>query len=280
MQDDLEKQFEGNVLLTVRDNRFAKPLFIDVELITLLWNEPHLVGFYIHLYYLQQLGLLSIAPDKKVAEVMGISYMSFLKYRDSLKKIGLINVTKNGTKCIVDLNQIDRLSKDDLKPPTNLDDFPNWMIKLQKKIQIITPEYAMKIQAIEKAKEEKIQQELLAREAVKKAKEKEKAKAKREEKRFPNEDYEIVLNAYKKYKGVGLLGPEINRAKRAIKQMFLAERRIKDIVDCMKFFHDNQRNEEYKWLQSWTIETVMKKIPEFVAGQLKSRTMEDDYKKY
>ena len=59
--------------------------------------------------------------------------------------------------------------------------------------------------------------------------------------------------------------------------MFLAQRSVKQIVDCMRFFSEHDRDEDYKWMQSWTIETVMKKIPEHIAGKLKARSMDDDY---
>lgn len=94
--------------------------------------------------------------------------------------------------------------------------------------------------------------------------------------KFPQADYEVVLDAYCKAKRIELAGPEIARIKHAIKQMFLAKRTPEQIVACIHFFKRYQSDERYKWMQHWTMETIMKKIPEFVGGTLKVQEMGDD----
>jgi hypothetical protein len=96
-------------------------------------------------------------------------------------------------------------------------------------------------------------------------------------KTFPKQDYDIVITAYKKYKGVGLVGPEVAYHLKAIKLMFQADRKVKEIVDFMKWLHDNEKNEETTWVKTWTIWTVQKKLPEFVAGKLNVKTVTDEY---
>jgi cellobiose-specific phosphotransferase system component IIB len=98
---------------------------------------------------------------------------------------------------------------------------------------------------------------------------------------FPNEDYNLVLDAFRKYKGVGLVGPEVLYHKRAIKLMFEAKHTPKEIIDFMKWLKENEKNEEQPWVKMWTIWTVQKKIPEFLGGKLKiSKTIEEEFPAY
>ena len=55
---------------------------------------------------------------------------------------------------------------------------------------------------------------------------------------------------------------------------------IYEIMDFMQWLHDNENNEEAPWVRTWTIWTVQKKIPEFLAGKLKTKSVEDEYPKY
>lgn len=96
-------------------------------------------------------------------------------------------------------------------------------------------------------------------------------------KRYPREDYQVVIDGYQKYKGIKLSGPEISPVYKAIKLMFQAGHKVKAVLDFMKWLHDNESNEEMPWVKLWTIWTVQKKMPEFVAGKLKSKTLDDDY---
>lgn len=98
-------------------------------------------------------------------------------------------------------------------------------------------------------------------------------------KTFPNEKYTQVLDAYQRLKGITLTGPEFNRPKKAIKEMFLAGKTVEQIIGCMEIFARFQNEEGFTWMRSWTMETVCKKMPEFVAGQLKPRELIDDLPK-
>lgn len=267
---------EKEQLIVLVDKRVGSPIFSDVEVAFLLMKlDAVLYGIYMKLLFLEQIEILNNTAQKQLAEILNISYPSFIQYRDALLKLDLLHVERKGRLDVIQFNQITRLTKEDLKTPHNVRDTESilkWIEKGAKKIQLITPDFLAN-QELEQAQ---IKFDGIV---VEKAKEivQKKAKAKKaEEEKFPKEDYAIVLNAYKRYKGVGLFGPEQYRAQHAVKQMFLAKRSVKQIVDCMKFFASVVDTEGYSWVRSWTLETVMKKMPEFVAGKLKAPEIGDD----
>lgn len=265
---------ETGIRLTGVDSRYKRPATVLLEALIILHDNTELLGLYTQLLFFQQIEILNHVVQEELASMLGLSYPTFNKYKTALEQLGLISL-EGGKLKVVYFNDVRQA--EEYKWPVDPKEKAKYLKKLKGMVVPVTPELLLQETKQQQETEAKLRVDAIIQEAVKNAKQKEKAKAKREEQRFPNEDYDIVLTAYKKYKGVGLLGPEVVRAKRAIKQMFLAQRSIKQIVDCMKFFHDNQRNEEMRWLQSWTLETVMKKMPEFVAGKLKVRTMDDDY---
>lgn len=273
--NDTALQDEKDVLWTVTDNRTGLDITTQFEVNLLLANHKELMGFYHQLIYYAQINILNFVKTQEIATLCGVTEKTFKTHREELEKLGIISVVTNNRRKEIKFNNVSRIPKFEL-PSSQLQWLP-YIEKIKSSLVAYTPQYFVEEQKKQNDQQAKIKVDAIIQDTLKKEREKAKAKAKREEQRFPNEDYDIVLTAYKKYKGVGLLGPEVIRAKRAIKQMFLAQRSIKQIVDCMKFFHDNQRNEEMRWLQSWTLETVMKKMPEFVAGKLKVRTMDDDY---
>jgi hypothetical protein len=100
-------------------------------------------------------------------------------------------------------------------------------------------------------------------------------------KTYPREDYNLVLEAFQRYKGIKLAGPEIPQQLKAIKMMFQAERKPQEIVNCMKWFYDHQDDEETSWARNWTIWTVQKKMAEFIAGKLGGSTsLDEEYPTY
>jgi len=104
------------------------------------------------------------------------------------------------------------------------------------------------------------------REKKEKKEKKENTIAKRKIEKFPKVDYVLVLNAYQKYKGVKLSGPEFLVPMRAIKTMFKAKRKPEEIISFMRWLNENE--EVIPWVRTWTIWTVQKKIAEFSAGKL------------
>lgn len=266
---------EKNVILTATDERKNNPIALTIEVFILLCNSGELFGFYISLIFLQQMKILNFRKQEDIALLLGVSLPTFNERRDGLVKLGLINLIRKGKNKHLILNGILSLSRFSI--PMEESKQLLWFEKMRKDIIILTPEKAKELELEDQKRMDQLFVDEIVHETKKEViKEIVEAK-KKEEKKFPSEDYAMVLNAFKKYKGVGLLGPEINRAKHAIKQMFLAQRTPKQIVDCMKFFSENIKKEEFKWLQSWTLETVMKKMPEYVAGKLKGARIEDDF---
>jgi len=95
--------------------------------------------------------------------------------------------------------------------------------------------------------------------------------------------YKEITDAYQQYKGIKLSGAEFGEVKRAIKTMIYSGRTKENIIDFMKWTsevcqHLKEGNQEYKnfeWLENWTILTIKRKMPEFLAGKLKVAGTED-----
>lgn len=92
--------------------------------------------------------------------------------------------------------------------------------------------------------------------------------------RFSKQDYQKVEQAYMKYKGIKPQGEEWLPIKKAIKTMFLSNRKPREIIACMKWMSEN---DFYKG--KWTIHTVVKKLPEFVSGQFQETVDVPEYAK-
>lgn len=95
-----------------------------------------------------------------------------------------------------------------------------------------------------------------------------------------NDEYRQVIDEYMKCKGIRLQGEEIKDTAYVIKKMFNSSRRPDEIIKFMTWLRSNENKEEYPWIKGWTINTVQKKIAEFVAGKLKVRTWEDEYPRF
>lgn len=248
---------------------------VKFEINTFLSDKNNLSGFYHNLFYYLCIKLLNSVSIEEIAKVMKIAVSTFNIYRDTLERFGLITIKQMGKNKIIVFNSVKNLRNFEL-PEKGYD---NYLEKKRKEIIIISPEYVKQQMDLYNTQQAQLRISGLVKDEVEKV-EKQKVEAKKkEEQKFPNENYEMVLSAFKKYKKVGLLGPEVVRAKHAIKQMFLAQRTPKQIIDCIYFFSEHQRDEDYKWLQSWTLETIMKKMPEFIGGQLKSHRIGDDIRK-
>lgn len=257
--------------ITVTNNKIID-LTIQKEVALFLADKPDVAGLYYTLEFLWSMGSLEFQTQLDIAKFIGYSENTYYKLRSRLVKLGLIQINKNGRRQTIQFNFVHRLSefsKIPVDPSKHFEFFKSYIPK----IKFDTPEI---INQTNKQSAQVLFDGIVKEKAQEMVKKKE-VRQKKEEARFPNEYYESVLNAFKKYKKIGLMGPEIVRAKKAIKQMFLADRSPKQIIDCMKFFADHNKEDEYKWLQNWTLETVMKKIPEFLGGQLKSNRMEDQY---
>lgn len=78
---------------------------------------------------------------------------------------------------------------------------------------------------------------------------------------FKKESYIQILKEYQSLKRIKLQGEEIKPVLRAIKSMFLSGRTMEQILDCMHWCAS-------EWPDKWTIFTVQRKLPEFVADKV------------
>ncbi len=259
--------------ITFRDDTTADPTF-TAEILILLLGRNNLTGFYVQLKVLSYLRFLNVLSQEEIRGFTGLSTATYNRYKKALIRIGLIGEVRQGHTKLVQFYPVTRLPY--IIRPKDPKDYAKWYKGLKQKIEILTPDKLVQLQLIEQKEQFQLHIEGIVDEKVKEKEEKRVEAKKKEEKKFPNEDYEIVLSAFRKYKRVGLIGPEVIRAKHAIKQMFLAQRTPKQITECIQFFAEHQGEEDYRWLSSWTLETVMKKMPEFLAGQLRSHRIGDD----
>lgn len=94
--------------------------------------------------------------------------------------------------------------------------------------------------------------------------------------KVPIEVYKEITDAYQKLKGIVLVGAEFSTIKRDIKTMLLSGRTKENIIEFMMFCSqickrieegDEDAEKEFGWFQNWTILTIKKKMPEFLAGK-------------
>lgn len=84
---------------------------------------------------------------------------------------------------------------------------------------------------------------------------------------FPKKNYTAVIEKYQSLKGITLQGKEFEPVQQSIKTMFMSQRAPNDIIACMQWLAAGKE----PWMANWTIDTVKKKLPEFM-GQNKSPT--------
>lgn len=90
---------------------------------------------------------------------------------------------------------------------------------------------------------------------------------------FKKELYNKVLKEYQSIKNIALCGNEFKPVQQSIKTMFMSGRTPEQIISCMKFMASD---DFYKY--HWTIDTVKKKLPEFLSKQLGDPEPEKIYK--
>lgn len=106
---------------------------------------------------------------------------------------------------------------------------------------------------------------------------------KRKEFKVKPEEYKEITDAYQRYKGIELSGAEFGEVKRAIKTMLYSGRTKENIIAFMRFCADvcqaikegdKDIEKRLGWLQDWTMLTIKRKMPEFLAGKFKK--VDDD----
>ena len=226
---------------------FTNDLTIQFETVLRLSDNPALLGFYTSLILLHQLQVVNLVNQDVLVDILGITKPTFTKRKKELCGRGLLEE-----------EQVGRYKKLILKVLPQLPHFdpPNTPVGMAKYL-----------------KEQRAN--------LGQTKELRTVRLEPKEKRFPANNYKVVLEAYKKYKGINIKGAEANIVKRAAKTMFKSERTVKNILDFMKWISENENKKGMEWLKSWTIWTVQKKMPEFVAKKLvvvkQDKELEDSY---
>lgn len=267
-------------------------LLLQFEQSLVLLGNPELFGFLSSLILLNQIGYIHFKTQKQLAEKIGFSEPTFISKRKKLEELGLIEIVDKGRRRIVNLKNLSRLKN--FKLPTNLDEQSKYIdnsrhfiIESAKNEASKDPKsdlsdniyiYNTNKSNIINNNNNNINNNINNNtESINNNN----VIAKEKKETFLREDYNLILEAYKKYKGVELMGPEIAYHMRAIKMMFQAMHKVQEIINFMKWLHDNQNNEETSWVRTWTIWTVQKKINEFVAGKLKvGKSLDEEYPEY
>ncbi len=99
--------------------------------------------------------------------------------------------------------------------------------------------------------------------------------AKRKDFKIPLADYKELVGAYQHFKGVTLCGAEFGPVKQAIKTMIYSGRTKDDIFRfmrwasgiCKDMVSDDKIERKFGWMKNWTIITIKRKLPEFLAGK-------------
>lgn len=261
---------------------------IQSEVALALSGNIELLGFYSFLKILKNSNVLENITQKEIAQVMNISFPTFISYRNKLEQLKFIEIEEKpkswGSEVIV-FTRVPRLSEKDIErweKTHGIEHKIKVLLELRQKIYPLTKQELEQQKILEQQKVEEIkQQELIEGLAKQKAHEivkKKEDKKKQEEKKYPAADYQSVIHAYKKYKGVGVAprSPDELRIRHAAKQMFKSGHKVGEIIQCLQFFKEHEGEEGFNWLNFWTIETVMKKMPEFKAGKLKVHSVFDD----
>lgn len=82
--------------------------------------------------------------------------------------------------------------------------------------------------------------------------------------RFSPVWYKQNVTDYQEIKGVTLSGPEFGEIQRTLKSIYKAGHKPEDVRALMKAFEQSKE----EWTDNWTIHTVARKLPEFLAGKL------------
>ena len=247
-----------NFFSSIQYKNLGGDVSVQFEAILSLMSDPKLLGFYISLIWMYQIGLDGFLTQKKVAELLGISKPTFIKYKNSLKKLGLIEIEDSGRGMVLRLKNFTRVKN--FYPPKETRKLLKYIDDTRKSLRVKGGNRQQNLlsHAIYTTTIPNTDTPITSTPSTVGA-----------NTRYPAEDYKIVIDGYMKYKGVRVAGPEQGQARRAIKTMFKAGRKVKEILDFMKWLSDNQDNPELVWVKTWTLWTVQKKMPEFVAGKLK-----------
>jgi len=255
---------------TVEEVQWLKPIVIPVEVITffhLTKNNPLLL-LYTQLVSLHQFGLLKGFKEKELARMLKISPEHFSKRCKELESLKLVAKTKKGVIVTIELTVPQTLifSKElrklltvkkniyygieekelDLLAKNLLNDIQKSTTKPLSLSSIYSNNYSKLNTVYSDNRGERII------------------------KRFPSADYQKVIDACAKLTKVERKGPELSKLKPPIRNMFLSGRTPEQIIRFMGWLRDHRNDPQFKWLRFWTMSTVERWLPDFLAGRLDS----------
>ena len=266
---------ETKILIeSVEDETKNKDITIQFEKVLTLLGQPELLGLMISLVFLDQIGFIQFKTQKRLAQVLGFSEPTFIRKRKILEQIGLLEVKEmpNSNRKRINLKFLSRIKN------FKLPDIPEKQVKyllscLDSLYSRETKEGQLRIEGLKNFKSSSIYKYILSTVINNNTSNNAKKVT------FPKADYDRVIKAFQRYKGVGLVGPEIPQHLRAVKTMFKAGRKPKEIIAFMKWLHDHEDDERTPWVKTWTIWTVQKKMAEFVAGKLKLKNLTQEFER-
>lgn len=238
-------------IVDVRFDNANRDLVVQNELILVLFKKSELLGLYVAILWATQIGLTRQITQKQLAEYLGLTEPTYIKRRRELEKCGLLEVKSDGMQRIYIFKYVSRIPVFD--PPKKLREINSYLAKMAASIRI----------GDERNKQLSFTPSVpkVTREPVK---------------RFPKEQYDKVLSAFMRCKEIELLGAERNVALRATKTMFQSGRTVEQIIQCMEWLKSVQGDPDYAWARLWTMWTVQKKLPEFLAGKLQTKPKLED----
>ena len=263
----MESMKEKNILIQqVNDDAISRDITLQFEKLIILLGRPDLIGLLLSLLLLNQIKYINFKTQKHLAKVIGFSEPTFIRKRKELEDLQIIKIIDKDNRRIIDLNFLSRLKffKLPKDPVKQLD----YLVRIKKTIIPISEKEAqMSLSSSIYIYNNINNNNNIYTKKIKKMK-------------FPKEDYDLVLQAFKKYKGVALYGPEVAQHLRAIKTMFKSNHKPKEVIDFMKWLSAHEQDRNTPWVKNWTIWTVQKKLSEFLAGKLQVRSLEDQYPIY
>lgn len=222
-------------------------LLVQFETVLALTDNPSALGVYACILLLSQLNAVNLVNEDVLMDILRLSKATFTRNKNELIERGLLEEVEVGEQKKLIVKTLPQISN--FNPPNAPVALAKYLVEVREKLGQVEP----------------IQEKVRAKKAP----------------QFPASDYKVVLEAYQKYKGVSIKGAEANIVRRATKTMFQSERSVKNILDFMKWISQNEDKKGMEWLKSWTIWTVQKKMPEFLAGKLKTpettKKLEDMY---
>ena len=286
----------NEVIFTEIKVAFTRDITIPEYITFTLSDNPGALGLYTGLLFLAQNDYLAMYKTQKdMADFLGISKPTFIKYKRILINLGFIEERK-------DPNNNFRHSLIFVEPPIPDDVLKilTWVKKFYlgkkslpapntKKVLDIARKIS-KNKALTKSEESLIRPYIYNNNPLfninnninnnisNTSNNKTKAPKKQKE-RFPRGWYEKVLDAYEKYKGIKIAGPERTQASHAIRNAFLSGHKPKDLIDFMEWLSKNEDNPQLPWVKNWILNTVQKKMPEWKAGKLNKivESWEDEF---